>query len=80
VSQPHRIGKTLHERSLEVSPLSKQLIEDMACSKLTRKTQSAHISSCKRFADWLKRSTDIQDDDRRGAGFPMHLIGAERSI
>ena len=34
------------------------MIEDMAARKLNPHTQRSHISSCKRFAVWLKRSPD----------------------
>jgi hypothetical protein len=38
------------------SPLRQRMIQDMAARKLNRHTQRSHISSCKRFAAWLKRS------------------------
>ena len=38
-----------------VSPLHQRMIEDMAARKLNPHTQRSHISSCKRFAAWLKR-------------------------
>jgi hypothetical protein len=38
-----------------VSP-RQRMIEDMAARKLNPHTQRGHISSCKRFAAWLKRS------------------------
>ena len=41
-----------------VSPLRQRMIEDMAARTLTLHTQRSHISSCKRFAAWLKRSPD----------------------
>jgi hypothetical protein len=41
-----------------VSPLRQRMIEDMAARKLTPHTQRSHISSCRRFAAWLKRSPD----------------------
>jgi hypothetical protein len=41
-----------------VSPLRQRMIEDMAARKLNPHTQRSHISSCKRFAVWLKRSPD----------------------
>ncbi len=41
-----------------VSPLRQRMIEDMAARKLNPHTQRSHISSCKRFAAWLKRSPD----------------------
>ena len=46
-----------------VSPLRQRMIEDMAARKLNRHTQRSHISSCKRFAAWLKRSPDTATPD-----------------
>jgi hypothetical protein len=46
-----------------VSPLRQRMIEDMAARKLNRHTQRGHISSCKRFAGWLKRSPDTATPD-----------------
>jgi integrase/recombinase XerD len=62
-----------------VSPLRQRMIEDMAARKLTRHTQRSHISSCKRFAAWLKRSPDTAtaDEVRR---FQLHLIESGASI
>jgi hypothetical protein len=45
-----------------VSPL-RRMIEDMAARKLNPHTQRSHISSCKRFAAWLKRSPDTATPD-----------------
>jgi site-specific recombinase XerD len=55
------------------------MIEDMAARKLTPHTQRSHISSCKRFAAWLKRSPDTAtpDEVRR---FQLHLIESGTSI
>jgi integrase/recombinase XerD len=39
------------------------MIEDMAARKLNPHTQRSHISSCKRFAAWLKRSPDTATPD-----------------
>ncbi len=60
-----------------VSPLRQRMIEDMAARTLNPHTQRSHISSCKRFAAWLKRSPDTAtpDEVRR---FQLHLI-RERS-
>ena len=44
-----------------VSPLRRRMMEDMAARKLYPHTQRSHISSCKRFAVWLKRSPDTLD-------------------
>ncbi len=55
------------------------MIEDMAARKLNRHTQRSHISSCKRFAAYLKRSpeTATADEVRR---FQLHLIESGASI
>jgi hypothetical protein len=44
-----------------------------------QQTQRGHISSCKRFAAWLKRSPDTAtaDEVRR---FQLHLIESDTSI
>jgi hypothetical protein len=62
-----------------VSPLRQRMIEDMAACKLNPHTQRSHISSCKRFAAWLKRSpeTATADEVRR---FQLHLIESGASI
>jgi hypothetical protein len=46
-----------------VSPLRQSMIEDMAARKLNPHTQRSYISSCKRFAAWLKRSPDTATFD-----------------
>jgi integrase/recombinase XerD len=62
-----------------VSPQRQRMIEDMAARKLNPHTQRGHISSCKRFAVWLKRSPDTAtpDEVRR---FQLHLIESGASI
>src|ERR1700757_2905290 len=62
-----------------VSPLRQRMIEDMAARKLTPHSQRSHISSCKRFAAFLKRSPDTAtaDDIRR---FQLHLAQSGISI
>ena len=62
-----------------VSPLRQRMIEDMAARKLNPHTQRSHISSCTRFAAWLKRSPDTAtpDEVRR---FQLHLIESGASI
>ena len=62
-----------------VSPLRQRMIEDMAARKLNPHTQRGHISSCKRFAAWLKRSPDTAtpDEVRR---FQLYLIESGTSI
>ena len=50
-----------------VSPLRRRMIEDMNARKLCAGTQRGHISSCKRFAAFVKRSPDTAtlEDIRR---------------
>src|SRR5215467_4062688 len=62
-----------------VSPLRQRVIEDMAARKLGPQSQRSHISSCKRFAAFLKRSPDTAnpDDIRR---FQLHLAESGISI
>jgi integrase/recombinase XerD len=62
-----------------VSPLRQRMIEDMAARKLNPHTQRGHISSCKRFAAWLKRSPDsaTAEEVRR---FQLHLVESGASI
>src|SRR6266478_4330933 len=62
-----------------VSPLRQRMIEDMAARKLNPHTQRNHISSCKRFAAWLKRSPDTATPDEV-RGFQLHLIESGASI
>ena len=62
-----------------VSPLRQRMIEDMTARKLDPHTQRGHISSCKRFADWLGRSPDTATaDDLRL--FQLHLVESGASI
>ena len=62
-----------------VSPLRQRMIEDMAARKLGPHAQRSHISSCERFAAFLKRSPDTAtaDDIRR---FQLHLAEPGISI
>jgi integrase/recombinase XerD len=62
-----------------VSPLRQRMIEDMAARKLNPHTQRSHISSCRRFAAWLKRSPDtaMPEEVRR---FQLYLIESGTSI
>ena len=62
-----------------VSPLRQRMIEDMNARKLGAHSQRSHISSCKRFAGFLKRSPDTAtpDDVRR---FQLHLAETGLSI
>ena len=62
-----------------VSPLRQRMIEDMAARKLNPHTQRGHISSCKRFAAWLKRSPDTATVDEVRL-FQLHLVESGASI
>src|SRR6201987_617691 len=62
-----------------VSPLRQRMIEDMAARKLNPHTQRSHISSCKRFAAWLKRSPDTATPDEV-RHFQLHLVESGASI
>jgi site-specific recombinase XerD len=62
-----------------VSPLRQRMIEDMNARKLCAGTQRGHISNCKRFAAFVKRSPDTAtlEDIRR---FQLHLAEIGVSI
>src|SRR6201987_3661704 len=62
-----------------ISPLRQRMIEDMNARKLCAGTQRGHISSCKRFSAFLKRSPDTAtlEDIRR---FQLHLAETGASI
>src|SRR6267378_100881 len=62
-----------------VTPLRRRMIEDMNARKLSAQTQRGHILSCKRFAEFLKRSpeTATVEDIRR---FQLHLSETGISI
>src|SRR5437868_2840389 len=62
-----------------VSALRQRMVEDMNSRKLGPHTQRSHISSCKRFAAFLKRSpeTTTRDDIRL---FQLHLAETGMSI
>ena len=62
-----------------ISPLRQRMIEDMNARKLCAGTQRGHISSCQRFAAFLKRSPDTAtlEDIRR---FQLHLAETGASI
>ena len=62
-----------------VSRLRQRMIEDMAARKLNPHTQRSHISSCERFAAYLKRSPDTATPDDVRA-FQLHLIESGASI
>ena len=56
-----------------ISPLRRRMLEDMSARKLNPHTQRSHISSCKRFAAYLKRLPDTATaDDIRFVA--IHLI------
>lgn len=61
------------------TPLRQRMIEDMGARNLNRHTQRSHISSCKRFAAWLKRSPDTATADEVRL-FQLHLIESGASI
>ena len=46
-----------------ISPLQARMIEDMTARKLSPKTQTAHIRSCRRFAAWLGHSPETATAD-----------------
>jgi len=62
-----------------VTPLRQRMVEDMNARKLCAQTQRGHIHSCKRFAEFLKRSPDTAtaEDIRR---FQLHLSETGMSI
>jgi integrase/recombinase XerD len=61
------------------TPLRQRMIEDMNARKLGAHSQRSHISSCRRFAAFLKRSPDTATpDDVRG--FQLHLAETGMSI
>ena len=62
-----------------ITPLRQRMLEDMIARKLCAGTQRGHISSCKRFAAFLKRSPDTAtlEDIRR---FQLHLAETGASI
>jgi integrase len=62
-----------------ISPLRQRMIEDMNARKLCAGTRRGHISSCKRFATFLKCSPDTAtlEDIRR---FQLHLAETGTSI
>jgi integrase/recombinase XerD len=62
-----------------VTTLRQRMIEDMAARNLNRHTQRSHISSCKRFAAYLKRSPDTATADEVRL-FQLHLIESGASI
>jgi len=56
-----------------VNPLRQRMTEDMSARKLNPHTQRSHISSCKRFAAYLKRSPDTATADEIRL-FQLHLL------
>ena len=64
---------------MPISPLRQRMIEDMSARKLNPHTQRSHISSCKRFAAYLKRSPDTATADEIRL-FQLHLTETKASI
>jgi integrase/recombinase XerD len=62
-----------------VNPLRQRMTEDMSARKLNPHTQRSHISSCKRFAAYLKRSPDTATADEIRL-FQLHLTETGASI
>ena len=62
-----------------IKPLRRRMIEDMNARKLSAHTQKSHLSSCKRFAVYLKRSPDTATADEIRL-FQLHLIETGSSI
>jgi hypothetical protein len=62
-----------------ITPLRQRMIEDMNARKLGAHSQRSHVSSCNRFATFLKRSPDTAtpDDVRR---FQLHWAETGMSI
>src|ERR1700675_847811 len=62
-----------------VTPLRRRMLDDMNARQLCAHTQSGHIHSCKRFAEFLKRSRETSpvEDIRR---FQLHLSETGISI
>ena len=55
-----------------ISPRRQRMIDDMNARKLGAHSQRSHVSSCKRFAAFLKRSRDTATpDDVRS--FQLHV-------
>ena len=62
-----------------VKSLRQRMIEDMNARKLGAHSQRSHLSSCKRFAAYLKRSPDTATADEIRL-FQLHLIETGSSI
>jgi site-specific recombinase XerD len=62
-----------------VKSLRERMIEDMNARKLGAHSQRSHLSSCKRFAAYLKRSPDTATADEVRL-FQLHLIESGCSI
>ena len=64
-----------------VSPLRQRMMDDMNARKLGAHSQRSHISSCKRFAAFLKRSPDTATQvrpARRGRRSPVRRLHESR--
>ena len=62
-----------------IKPLRQRMIEDMNARKLGAHTQRSHLSSCRRFAAYLKRSPDTATADEMRL-FQLHPIETGSSI
>src|SRR5436190_13733399 len=71
VPQPHS-RQELAMTTKAITPLRQRMMEDMSARKLGPHSQRSHISSCKLFAAFLKRSPENAscEDIRR---FQLHL-------
>src|SRR5947199_73763 len=78
VPQPHS-RQELAMTTKAITPLRQRMMEDMSARKLGAHSQRSHISSCKLFAAFLKRSPENAscEDIRR---FQLHLAGTGTSI
>lgn len=67
------------ENPISTTTLRQRMVEDMAARKLGRYSQRSHLSSCERFATFLKRSPDTAtaDELRR---FQLYLAESGISI
>src|SRR3954452_12843780 len=78
VPQPHS-RQELAMTTKAITPLRQRMMEDMSARKLGPHSKRSHISSCKLFAAFLKRSPENAscEDIRR---FQLHLAGTGTSI
>ena len=78
-SEDRGVVNLTQESTDAISPLRQRMIEDMSARKLNPHMQRIHISSCKRFAPYLKRSPDTATADEIRL-FQLHLTEAAASI